>query len=287
MHKRIERPLLCGTTVCYPLSVSPLFTLSRALEGLSRVGLRYVEIAAIPDYCDHLPFDRVGDRELDNIRHLLESNRLTAIAVSASADLTTETGIASLDHAMSAARALDVHTIVTNIQQTETAEGATRFHMLLPNVLALAEKHDVVVALEVHGGLVCTGTQGAALVDGINSDRLKLTYDMANVVTYGGVLPEEDLRQMGKDVGRVVAHVHLKDRANLDRQDRTSVAFGTGVLDFESTLRLLHDGGYQGPMTLEVELDHKPKSPEVVDEALLRSYEYLETILAPEVARDA
>jgi len=48
------RQLLCGTTVCYPLSVAPSFTLERALEGIAGVGLRAVELVAIPGYCEHL-----------------------------------------------------------------------------------------------------------------------------------------------------------------------------------------------------------------------------------------
>ena len=41
-------------------------------------------------------------------------------------------------------------------------------------------------------------------------------------------------------------------------------------------LQLLDEGGYRGPLTLEVELDGAPATPEIVDAALARSLAYLE-----------
>lgn len=277
-----ETPLLGVTTVCYPSSVSPRFTLERALKGIRAAGLDYVELVAIPGYCPHLQPDEMGEGEIDALRDLLARYELSPSAINVAANLTTEAGVAYLGEAMRVASALGAGTVVTHIEQTETPEGEAGFRRLLPSILGLAERYGMVVALEVHGGLINTGSEGVALLEEIGSERLKLTYDMANVVYFGGIRPEEDLDRMGDAIGRFVGHVHLKDKANMRLRDYNFPPFGTGILDFATVLALLEQGGYRGPMTLEVELDGQPESPELVDEALVASYQYLQQFLGVE-----
>lgn len=271
----MPRPPLSSTTVCYPLSVSPSFTLERALQGFASAGLHLAEIVAIPGYCEHLMPNRMGGGEIEEVMELLKKYSLSPVVINVAADLTTSEGVAFLGEAMSVARALGVNTVVAGVEQTETAEGEVRFRELLPSIISLADRYDVVVALETHGGLVTTGVQGVQLLKEIGSERLKLTYDMANIVYYAGILPNDDLLLMGHDIGRYVAHVHLKDKANMKLRDYDFPPFGMGILDFKSVLELLYKGGYRGAMTLEVELDGLPPSPEIVDRALIQSYDYL------------
>lgn len=272
----IAQPLLSSTTVCYPLSVSPRFTLERALQGFSHVGLRFAEIVAIPGYCEHLKPAEMGDQEIENVKQLLKKYDLTPNVINVAANLTTETGVEFLGQAMRVARALGVDRIVTNLDQTETETGAARFMKLVPNIISIARQYNTVIAFETHGGLITTGAGGVKLLKEIGSEWFKLTYDMANVVYCAGILPEEDLAQLGHDIGRFIAHVHLKDKSNMKLRDYNFPAFGTGILDFRAVLNLLFEGGYRGAMTLEVELDGKPETPELVDEALAHSFEYLQ-----------
>lgn len=272
----MPRPPLSSTTVCYPLSVSPAFSLERALEGISGAGLHLVELVAIPGYCEHLMPDRMHEDEIEAVHGLLARYSLTPIVLNAAADLTTQAGVDFLGETMRVAQALGVGTVVTGIEQTETPEGEAAFMGLLPRIVDLADWYNVVLALEVHGGLINTGAQGVEFLKRLDSERLKLTFDMANVVYYGGVLPAEDLRRMGHDIGHYVAHVHLKDKANMELRDYNFPAFGTGILDFGPVLELLYEGGYRGAMTLEVELDGHPQSPQLVDAALDQSRRYLE-----------
>lgn len=265
-----------GTTVCYPLSVSPQFTLQRAMEGISDVGLQEVELVAIPGYCEHLRPEQMHDHDCAEVRALLHGYNVTACVLNVAADLTTQSGVEFLSQSMRVARELDVNTIVTAIEQTATAEGAERFMRLVPSIVSLAETYGIVIALETHGGLITTGVQGVQLVRQVGSEFMKLTYDMANIVYYAGTRPEDDLAAMGPDIGACIAHVHLKDKANMERGDYNFPPFGTGILDFDSVLRLLFEGGYRGALTLEVELDGQPESPDLVDDALAMSIDYLQ-----------
>lgn len=274
-----EKWYMGSTTVCYPLSVDPAFSLERALQGIAGAGLKYVEMVAIPGYCPHLVPEAMGEAEIDAVQALLERHGLQASVLNVTADLTTDEGVQLLGHTMRVAQSLGVETVVTHVEHTEEEGGEDRFRARLPEILRQAEQYGTVVALETHGGLVNTGAQGLALLKEVESPYLKMTYDMANVVYYGGVLPEEDLRQMGSDIGKYVAHVHLKDKATMALREYDFPPFGKGILDFGAVLALLEQGGYAGHMSLEVELDGAPETPALVDGALAASYEYLRDVV--------
>jgi sugar phosphate isomerase/epimerase len=276
---------LGATTVCYPLSVDPVFTLDRALQGISSVGLKYVELVAIPGYCAHLTPESMGSGEISEVKSRLRQYDLEVSAVNVTADLTRSRGVRLLRETMRVARALETRTIVTHVEHTKTRRGAARFRKLLPEIIDLANRYDVIIALETHGGLVTTGTQGLTLLKEVDSSRLRMTYDMANVVYYGGIRPEEDLSQMGGDIYAHVQHVHLKDKATMTPGEYDFPRFGEGILNFNAVLRHLESGGYQGHMSLEVELDGAPESPDSVDAALLHSYRYLQEHWSNETGR--
>ncbi len=277
MAKVIDSSMLGGTTVCYPSSISPRFTLERALQGIANAGLRYVELLALTGsgYCEHLKPSNMGDKEIEEVRRLLLKYGLTASAISTDADLTTDAGLGELGDVMRVARALGAGTIIANVDKTDTEEGQNRFLRLVPTIVSGAAQHDVVIAFETHGAMITTGVQGVELLKQLGSDRLRLTYDIANVIYLAGVSPVNDLTELGTEIGRFISRVHLKDKANMAVKDYDFPVFGTGLMDFGRVLDLLHAGCYRGLLTLEVELDGKPESPELVDQALVRSYNYL------------
>lgn len=276
MTQRFPRPVLVGTTVCYPDSHAPEYSLERALAGIAAAGLRAVELTAIPGYCAHLAPAQMGPAEIEALQARLAHHDLQPLAVNAGTDPTTDAGVQLLAEAMRVAQALGAKVVVTSAQQTATEEGLAAFVARAPQIAQQAERYGVTVALETHRGHINSGVQGAALLRRLGLERLKLAYDTANVLNRGGVRPERDLAQMGADVGRYVGWVHLKDKATLTIGERIFPPFGEGVLDFGEMLRLLHEGGYRGPMSLEVELDGAPQSPEEVDEGILGSVGFLE-----------
>lgn len=273
-----ENLQLSSTTVCYPLSVSPHFTLERALEGIAAAGLDWVEVVAIPGYCPHIEPETMDAREIADLQRLVQKYHIRISTINVATDLTTTAGVARLDETLRVARHLGIDTVVTHVEQTETKEGEARFRDLLPRIVSRAEAHDVVIALETHGGLVTTGQQGIRLLQEVGSDHLKLTYDTANVVYHAGILPEDDLSALGSDIGKYIAHVHLKDKASMKLREYDFPPFGEGVLNLPLVLQMLEEGGYRGHVCLEVELDGQPSSPEVVDEALMASYQYLQNL---------
>jgi len=283
---RVPRPPLCGTTISYPLGMSPDLTLERALEGISKAGLHYVELAAIPGYCPHVDPTRMPEHEARRLATLCGQYNLAPRVLNAATDLTTDAGITILASALEFCQALGVQVLVTAVQNTDTEEGLASFMDRADSICLLAERHECVIALETHRGYVNSGVQGAKLLKSIGSEWLRINYDMANVYNRGGVLPHEDLLQLGGDIGALIAHVHLKDKGTWVQGDRSFPQFGKGILDFGRVLSLLHDGGYRGAMTLEVEIDGKGGT-QVIDRVLADSLSYLSQFWTPETSNGA
>ena len=66
--------------------------------------------------------------------------------------------------------------------------------------------------LETHGKEHGTGEKLARIVRKIGSARVKLNYDTANVIFYGGVNPVQDLKTCLAET----AYIHIKDKGGRD-----------------------------------------------------------------------
>ena len=89
------------------------------------------------------------------------------------------------------------------VADNETVAQSIR--ALLPHL----ERYGLRLVLETHGHDHGTGTALSDIVRLVGSDRVKINYDTANVIFYGGVDPVADLRACVSDV----AYLHLKDKA--------------------------------------------------------------------------
>jgi sugar phosphate isomerase/epimerase len=114
----------------------------------------------------------------------------------------------------------------------------------------IAEAAGVTLAFEPEvSNVVDTAARARRLMDEIGSDRLKVCMDGANLY------PKGELKRMGEILdeafdllGGDIALAHGKD---LDRDGEAGhLAAGTGLLDYDRYLSLLHRAGYTGPVVL-------------------------------------
>lgn len=124
----------------------------------------------------------------------------------------------------------------------------------LGEVVKVAEKLGVVLALENHGGLPCTGEEQVEVIRAINSRCLRATIDVGNYLSGG---------QEGH-VGTAVAageaaYVHFKDFRKVPDatapfgRKLVSCVVGAGDVDHRACLRALMKSGYDGFVALEYE----------------------------------
>jgi len=124
----------------------------------------------------------------------------------------------------------------------------------LAEVTKEAEQLGLILALENHGGLPCTGEEQVDVIRAIGSPNLKATIDVGNYMAGG---------QEGADGTRVAAsccaYVHFKDykKAPSDATpwgwDTEPCTVGQGDVDHLACLKILKDAGYDGFVALEYE----------------------------------
>ena len=116
--------------------------------------------------------------------------------------------------------------------------------------LAFAEEHDVHLGIEPEVANVVNSPQKARqLLDTMRSDRLTIVMDGANVFPKGTIQRQRQILDEAFDLlGDRIALAHAKD---LSRDGEAGhEAAGTGLLDYDHYLHLLHQSGYRGAVVL-------------------------------------
>jgi len=98
-----------------------------------------------------------------------------------------------------------------------------------------------------------------AFMDDVQRPNLFINFDPANLILYGIGKPLEAL----KAVASRVRSVHCKDGTATTGTPGVDwgceVPFGTGQVDAEQFLRILHEIGYEGALTIEREIPAEPE----------------------------
>ena len=98
-----------------------------------------------------------------------------------------------------------------------------------------------------------------AFMDDVERSNIFINFDPANLILYGIGEPLDALRT----VADRVRGVHCKDATATTGTSGvdwgTEVPFGTGQVDAGQFLRILHEIGYKGPLTIERELPSEPE----------------------------
>ena len=130
----------------------------------------------------------------------------------------------------------------------EIQKGLDRILPAIEEVLTEAEKHGIILALENHGGLPCTGEEQAQVIERFNSPYLRATIDVGNYMQGG---------QEGHDgtaiAAKYAAYVHFKDNKKTGSGKHEACTVGKGDVDHLRCLELLRDAGFNGYVALEYE----------------------------------
>jgi sugar phosphate isomerase/epimerase len=120
----------------------------------------------------------------------------------------------------------------------------------LEKALQIAEQHDVTLGFEPEvANVIDTAAKGRKLLNEMQSPRLKVVFDAANLFRAG------DLARMPHVLGEAFEHLggdivlaHAKDLSHDGEAGHQ--AAGTGKLDYDLYLKLLRQHGYDGPLVL-------------------------------------
>jgi sugar phosphate isomerase/epimerase len=141
----------------------------------------------------------------------------------------------------------------------------------------LAAKLGVVLCLENLGFLLGTGEECAAFMQQLGRPNLRVNYDPAALMLLRGVKTTKD------DIAAVapyLAHFHFNDKASMKIGKMDLRPIGEGIVDWEPIISALDSAGYTGPASIEFVLEDEPESPEVVDDAVRRSVQFLQKYMS-------
>ncbi|GIV62234.1 MAG: AP endonuclease [Rhodothermaceae bacterium] len=118
---------------------------------------------------------------------------------------------------------------------------------------AAARQGCTVAVLNEAGGAFPTGTALAGLLAAVDHPNVRAAWSPAEALQ-AGEAPEEGLQALA---GRV-ALVRCRD-GQPGRSGWTPLPFGEGAVGWERQLRLLHRQGFQGPLSLELDVEPRPR----------------------------
>ncbi len=248
--------------VCLNSNTYHGFALDDALEGARRVGIRYIELSAVADWTEHV-WPTMTDDEIAAVKDQLAESGVTAIGLSAHANLTTSDGRARFRANLTLASRFGVGYVVTGTGETHGDEAEIDDQDALVDDLRtlaiLASTLSLSIAIETHGANFNTGERVKTLVERVAAPNLGIAYDTGNVIFYASVEPYDDLE---RSASHVLAF-HLKDKAGAPHEWNFP-ALGDGNLDLDRFASILERAHCNAPLSIEIEFT--PTGPVDVEE---------------------
>jgi sugar phosphate isomerase/epimerase len=224
-----------------------------ALRHIRESGVDRVELAFIKGYSgtfDESIFDEANARR---IRDLLVEAGLSSLALSAQMDLTEDGAIHNFTRRLHFAQVVGARIVITN---AGLPARRTIFDANMTELAEVAQSLGMIIALENPGdgraSIVNDGKSGAAVIEEIGSDAVRLNYDFGNVISHfaGRVRPEEDY----KAALPYAAYLHIKDVQTGDDPERRWFfpAVGRGEIDYVAILADLAIHAPDLPVSIEI-----------------------------------
>ena len=242
-------------------------TLDETLDAVVEQGLDCVHFNMSVADMPSMP-EEVDDETCQQIVEALESRSISVASLSGTFNMihpsvdTRRAGLRRLDAIASVAPRIGAP-LIALCTGTRDPDDMWRGHVdndtpeawddmvgSMTEALDIARRHDVALGIEPEvSNVVDTARKARRLLDEMNSPRLKIIIDGANLF-HEGELPrmrailDEAFDLLGPDI----AMAHAKDLARDGRPGH--VPAGKGALDFDHYVRRLSQAGFDGPIVL-------------------------------------
>lgn len=249
------------------------YSIEEALDGIRDAGFHYVELTATKGWTEHV-FPTQSFEYLSGLRNRMENMDLFPFAMSGHCNLMDASRLPDFIKNIELAGFFGCDYIVSSVGEAhlENKEKSGNDVLVrhLDSLLPILERLHMQLVLEIHGEH-CNGTILKEITDLVKSDYVKINYDTANAVFYGGVNPVDDIDVCMSDI----AYMHLKDKAG-QQKEWNFPAPGKGEIDFPAIFDKLKKADNNCPFSIEIEFTQAgPKDLGEVNQAVKDSAEYL------------
>jgi len=263
------------------------YSLDFALEMIASAGYSYVEVEANLSWCPHV--DPWQDDPLKFKAKLKDYGFLGISAIGSHRELlTSKDAVKDIARALEWSREASVPIVLTGegrMPDTMSKEDALLILKdCLTELAEVAERNQVILALEDHGTITLTPDGLPLLLSLVKSEWIGVNFDTANIHRgdYVGTTREGYEWKLGartsyseiellRKVVHKVRHTHIKDVIGRD-----AVALGEGEIDIVGCIKTLKEAGYKGFLSYETE---GMQPPEESLSMIIRSRQYLERLL--------
>ena len=252
-------------------STYPNYSGMEAIEGISRAGFKYIELASAPSYFEHIPRPEIKvNREIvDGVLKDCRDHGLELQCIAGHTRLMKENCVEDFKKVLDFAGLAGVKYVTTDTGEVKNADDEKKFYSDIRELGDYAGDKGITICLEMHGGWCNSGKIGAEIIKKANHPNVKLNYDTSNVTFYGNVRAEDDLPYAIPYMG----YVHLKDNGSGKANDWNFPALGDGILDFDRIFD--HLEAFDGPGSVEIEFDGKERTLEEINDAVQKSFDFL------------
>lgn len=250
----------------------PQYSIDEALDGISKAGFKYVELVTVPGHVEHIipKPEELTKEDADRILNLCKENSLEIYCIAGHTRLMKEDSIRNLKKVIDAAELFGANFITTDTGEVKTKNDEKKFYSDIKELAEYAKLKKLTICLEMHGEWCNNGVKGVEIIKTINLPNVKLNYDTANVMYFGGVKAEDDLEYALP----YIAFMHLKDRGG-KLGEWNFPPLGSGNMDFKKIFSLIKN--YNGPISVEIEFDGKEHSLKEINDAVKKSYDFLKS----------
>jgi sugar phosphate isomerase/epimerase len=255
------------------------------LENIASLGFKMVEIAAVTGWTEHIVPEEMTHDDFKKVGKLLESHNLTSHSFSGHVDLGKDDSIDRFKRRIDFADYIGSPIINTF---TTAPENLELFYKNMAVLVEYASRKKIKIGLETHGDLIDRGRESVEIVEKIGNDSVGINYDPGNALFFN-----KNNISIVDDVSIIcesgcLIHVHYKDILFGENDTVTFPGLGKGITDWPGLVKKLKSFGYNGPMSLELELNlvgtfdniyfDKKRSLEEINSELLSSSLYLERL---------
>ena len=249
------------------------FSIEEAIDGIQTAGFHFIELTATKGWTEHV-FPGMSFSYLWTVKDRLKRAELSPFSLSGHTNLMDTARIPDFVDNMRLAKFFGSNFIVSSIGEAHLKDNAVASNSEVAEhvraLLPYLEEYDLTLVLENHGEHA-TGRIIRSIVDWVNSPRVQINYDTANVIYFAGVNPLDDMPACIDRIG----YMHIKDKAG-EQPEWNFPALGRGSIDFPRILQLLEQAGNNCPLSIEIEFTKDgPHDLAEVNQAVRDSYEYL------------
>jgi len=269
----------------------------RLFESAANLGFESVQFAfASIEESDFIPDDRieippsVGPALVKKVKEAANARKITIPSVNGTFNMAHPDvevrmeGIRRMDSFAAAARELGAG-IISLCSGTRNEAHLWRYHKdnhtdaawrdmidTMLRAVEIADKYELILAVETeYSNVVDTADKARRMMDEVNSPRLKMIMDCANLFHPGDAYKEKAaavIRHAFNVLKGDIVLAHGKDIA--ESEGINFCPTGEGIVDFELFIRLLDAQGYQGDMILHGIYDEAkmPQGIEVIKSLL-------------------